>query len=1063
MMNTYQNISTILPSQLPAYIRDDPAYANFVTFFKAYYEWMETENNALYQSKNLLNYNDIDSTTSEFLSYFVNDFLQYFPKDSLISEELAIKTAKELYRTKGTPASYKFLFRILYDSDFDIFFTKDAVLKASSSVWHVPTSLKLATSDLSFLNIQNMRIFGETSKSIATIENSVLSVNKMEVFISNIERLFTSGEMVKIVDANNQDLYFLRGNVVSANVTTGTYPTGAYSLRAKIVGQISQINIDSKNRGLYYKPGDPIIVYGGLNQAIVNPIGATARIGTTTSGSIKNITVVNNGFGYQQFPNTQLLISDSKTSGAIATIGPITTTLPPTPTIINGGSGYVVADVVVYGNTTSNVAFADVTSVSSTGSVTGITYRTGLNPNTIFGITANVMSSNILASNASIVISTVLGSAAANATYIISDTIDLKIQGNTILIGSAANTSPYYFSRMPTANYNTKLSDAFTFQSFATGAISSVIVQNGGGGMATLPTITAESFYNTDVYNPADSANTLGNNIQGNLASLGILSPIQITNPGVGYMVNDIINVSGGSGYGANAVVTQISSTGGILSTIYTYPSATIQYPLGGMGFRMTALPSATANSANVAAYGAMLSVPGILGAGATFSVSTDRIGSITSIDILTFGEDYISAPNVSFEVQDIVVANASIINLPQSGDIVYQGSTINTATYVATVDSIQELTYNALSSESLFNLRVFNYSSTIIPSQLLKIQNKPIYLTSANSAYAASYFYNGSPVYDAIGTISYGDGNAKANSKFLNGLTIGSGQYLTSQGQPSGFSVLQNENYNNYTYQITVEKEISKYRNVLLNLLHPTGMKVLGRYAIKANSSYSITSQDALISGHTLPYNTGNIYSNVYMSIVSPAKSTNIVSFGNLGPSTNIANFIFANTTLSFTTTYGDVVQSEITSVNPTSNTVTIASNVWLSFANVAIVSANAGSNTININSITGAYSIINNGKYTNANVPLMDIVRSGDSILIPNNTVKLVSNVNYANNLIYLSSNITQNVNNLMMTVNRTLNASGSNIQISSPLGQQYIPNITNESGYILTTEDGSQLLLG
>ena len=1035
MMNTYQNISTLIPSQLPAYIRDDPAYSNFVTFFQAYYEWMELENGPSYNAKNLLNYNDVDTTTSKFLSYFVNDFLQHFPKNSLITERLALKTAKELYRTKGTPASYQFLFRILYDSDFDIFYTKDAILKASGGVWYVPTSLKLATADLTFLNIQNMRIFGETSKSIATIENSVVSGTKVEVFISNIERLFTSGEIVKIVDVNNQDLYFLNGKIVYADASTGIYPVGSYILQAKIVGQISQINIDPNARGLYYRPGDPIIVYGGANDTIEYPIGATAEVGTTTSGAIKSISIINSGFGFRQYPNTQLVISDSKTSGAVAIIGPITTISPPTPTISNGGTGYRVGDAVVAGNGTSHITFADVDSVSQTGSIMGITYRSGLDPNTIFGINATVVSSNTLAANASITISTVLGSASANVTRVISDTIDLKMQGH-ITLGMSSNTSPYHFNRMPTANYNTKLSDAFTFQEFATGAISSVFVENGGGGMSTLPTIAAESLYNTDVYNPADSSNTLGNNIQGNLAALGILSPIQIATPGVGYRANDVINISGGSGYGANAVVTKISSTGGIISIAYTYPSSAIEYPLGGMGYKTTALPTAIPNSSNVSAHGASLSIPGILGAGAEFSVATDRIGAITTINILTYGEDYISAPNVSLNVQDIVVANVSIINLPQIGDVLYQGSSINTATYVATVDSIQELTFDTVTQQSLFNLRVFNYTSTIIPNQLLKIKNKQIYLNVANTAYAKNYFYNGSPAYDSLGTISYGDGNAKAQSKFLNGLTIGSGRYLTSQGQPSGFSVLQNETYNNYTYQITVEKEISKYRDVLLNLLHPTGMKVIGRYAIKANSSAIISATDTAISGRYLYHYTGTKSSNVSMSAISPAKSTNIVVFGNLAGA-NLSSFISPNTTLTFTTSYGDIVRSEVTSVSANTNSVTIASNVWLNFANVATISANAGSNTVVINSLTGAYDIINNRKYANANVPLMDIIRAGDLISIPNTADNLVSDVDYTNNLIYLNSTMTQNANNLMMSVSRTLNASDSDIRLYSPIG--------------------------
>ena len=123
--------SLLIQSQLPGFVKDDPDYANFVLFLEAYYEWLEQNNNLTTRSKNLLSYKDIDSTTDEFMNYFVNEFLQYFPAETLISQEQAVKYAKQLYRTKGTPASYKFLFKILYNSDFDYFYTKDAVLKPS--------------------------------------------------------------------------------------------------------------------------------------------------------------------------------------------------------------------------------------------------------------------------------------------------------------------------------------------------------------------------------------------------------------------------------------------------------------------------------------------------------------------------------------------------------------------------------------------------------------------------------------------------------------------------------------------------------------------------------------------------------------------------------------------------------------------------------------------------------------------------------------------------------------------------------------------------------------------
>lgn len=302
MISSSQKTSLLIPSQLPAFIRDDPDYANFVAFLQAYYEWLEEDGNVLDASKNLLTYDDIDTTSAEFIDYFTNQFLPYFPKDALITPQKAIKVARQLYQAKGTPASYKFLFRVLYNSDFDYFYTGDSVLKASDGTWYVAKSLKLATTDSNFLNIANYRLFGETSQSIATVENAVRSGTKTEVFISNIERLFQSGETVRVVDNANQTVLF-----------------NGQPLTAKVVGQISQVNIDPNNRGLLYQVGDPVIVYNGLNSNTANPVGATAQVGSTTTGSITSIATVTGGFGYTNSPNT--IINITNAPGATAIVG----------------------------------------------------------------------------------------------------------------------------------------------------------------------------------------------------------------------------------------------------------------------------------------------------------------------------------------------------------------------------------------------------------------------------------------------------------------------------------------------------------------------------------------------------------------------------------------------------------------------------------------------------------------------------------------------------------------------------------------------------------------------
>jgi hypothetical protein len=884
MIDSGQKTSLLIPSQLPEFVRDEPSYANFVLFVQAYYEWLEENDNITDRTKNILNYKDVDKTTSEFLDYFTNDFLSYFPKEILADEKKVIKIAKELYQSKGTPASYQFLFKVLYGTDVDFFYTKDAVLKASAGKWYVAKSLKLASDDPNFLNITNLRVFGETTKSIATVEASVLAGAKTEVFISNIERLFQSGEIIRVVDSNNQDVLF-----------------NGQPLRAKLVGQISQIKIDPNNRGLLYQPGDPVIVYGGLNSN--TGIGATATVGETTAGSIQRVSVTNGGFGYRLDPYGKILITNAP--GAIAHIA-------------------------------------------------------GLSP-----VSANT----------------------ANATYIPIDYIGKKYL-------TTIGASNYVFSNIATSNANTSLINAFSFTAFTTYPISSVLVDNGGGGISQTPVVTANSIYYSE-----------DNAVLGDLASLGILAPIQIVSSGTYYKANDRIDIVGGTGYGAYANVTSVGANGQILTTSYVYPQrdAPHHYPLGGMGYRLEFLPTANVVSSNATATGASLSIPGILGAGAAFEVAVDRVGSITTINIQNYGEDYVAKPNVSLKVQDIVVSNVSLINIPQSGDIVYQGTNFANSSYRATISEANITTPYANPAQSLWTVRAYNYNA--IPSKTLplKVNNKNITM----------------PVSDIT---TYGDGTAKATATFLNGLTISGGQYLDTTGQLSSYDVLESEIYNNFTYEITLEKEIEKYREILLNLLHPTGMRVLGKYALKSNTSHNFVVDNLLETGHTLGYYTGTTGSYATMTTDWTNQSNNIINFYTLAGA-NIKSFITTNSSITLTTANGFIIHSGVINVKTGSaNTVTLKDNVWTTFANVAYITANSGTNIINITSLTNSYNIINNGTYSNTAYPLKDIVYAGDYVLVANNTEKQVQSVNYTSGIIYLNGNLSSSSNSLM-SIRRTI----------------------------------------
>jgi hypothetical protein len=162
---------------------------------------------------------------------------------------------------------------------------------------------------------------------------------------------------------------------------------------------------------------------------------------------------------------------------------------------------------------------------------------------------------------------------------------------------------------------------------------------------------------------------------------------------------------------------------------------------------------------------------------------------------------------------------------------------------------------------------------------------------------------------------------------------------------------------------------------------------------------------------------------------------SNNIIQFNNL-MSTNLANILIANTsTIDILTNRGDYIHSLITSVDHVNNVARMQDNVWIAIANVAIVSGVSGACTINIQSLTGSYDIVNNRQYSNTTYPLIDIVHDNDTLQLvngPNTFYKTVSTVDYIDGIITLTSNLSYTFTNAVMSVNKTVKANGSNVKI-------------------------------
>ena len=957
-------LSTLISSQLPEFIRDDLNYETFVAFMESYYEWMEladtsntistiaTSSNqgVTTGTKNLQEYFDVDESIDDFVAYFTRDFLPYFPEDALSDKRKVLKLARQLYQNKGTLGSYKLLFRLLYNSEVETLLTGDLVFKASASQWYIPKLLKIKSEDPNWLipEIQNYRIFGEHSKSFATIERVFKNVTKFDVYISNIEREFISGEQCRIVDARNQDVYVLGGNIVPVGTVGSTIISG------KLVGSITNITINPKNRGATYNVGDPVVVYGGLSSP--TGLGATAVVGETTLGSIQRVYTTNGGYGYRTGP------TDQNANTKISFIG--------------GGASINIAPAIAHVQT---------------------------------------FDTNV-----------------AHVSQLPIDKIALK---QHILLSNAN----YYFANMASANIQTTLLDAFSFTSFDTYPISSVVVDNGGGGYSSVPLVEATSTFYDELGDPQD------------LGELGILAPMEIIDGGLDYLVGDYIEINGGWGFGAAAQVTDVDINGSITGIVYVdynlaYPGQV--YPKGGMGYTI----GDTTGDSIVPLYfeiysdfllnpstgsGAELYVPGILGRGAEFNTAPNRIGSITSIKVTNPGEDYDSIPGVSLRVQDLAVNGISDISMFMNNlnTLLFQGTDIDLpgdkldidyTSYQSYLHSMEVLVGAIDQVDVIYNARVYNYTFNPVFGTMIQLDTEidPYATMNLTSQLDGTLGY-------VNGVKTYGDGNAKASAKFLNGLIYGQGQYLDTVGHPSGYSVLESIDYNNYTYELSVTEPIAKYRDILKNMLHPAGMKIRGRELLNSQKAFSVGHQSTLANNFTLAHYDLDASVTILADWDNPAN--NIVTFNNITqPTLELA--VKSGQRFYVERSEGPNVYAKIVSTDYANSQITLYTSAFLTYGNVAYGFANASTNVINITSVTDTYGrFVNNGQWSsNAAISnhIVDIIYAGDLLLMNNITysVDSVSYGTYANTTtITLANNVVLDtgteISPLLLSINRNI----------------------------------------
>jgi hypothetical protein len=125
-------LSSVVSRQIPEFIRED--YPTFVSFVEAYYEYLQE------QGVDLSTARDIDQTLDEFVLEFKKELAHNLPQIQG-NERFLLTHIKDQYLSKGSEASYKLLFRLLFGKKVELTYPGTQMLRASDGRWNQEISV----------------------------------------------------------------------------------------------------------------------------------------------------------------------------------------------------------------------------------------------------------------------------------------------------------------------------------------------------------------------------------------------------------------------------------------------------------------------------------------------------------------------------------------------------------------------------------------------------------------------------------------------------------------------------------------------------------------------------------------------------------------------------------------------------------------------------------------------------------------------------------------------------------------------------------------------------------
>ena len=296
-MITRPKVSSIVESQLPEFIRDD--YQTFVDFLKAYYEFLEST------QQDPVSLRDLDTTLDTFITYFKSELATSLPY-STVNERFLLSKIKDLYLAKGSEASFRLLFRILFNKTIEIDYPATQMLRASDGKWNQDVSV--------FVNI----LVGKPEDIVGKLVDVVTQTKIIRVLIDRRQYVEVEVDRAIRISDNLYELILDRrffGTISVGDTLRYIDPvTNQLIFNAQILPTTANVIIQTPGSG--FKVGD---LYNINNY---NGYGTIMKVSSVTStGGIALGQFIKYGTGYTtDFTTTISSTSGQDTAGTAGTV-----------------------------------------------------------------------------------------------------------------------------------------------------------------------------------------------------------------------------------------------------------------------------------------------------------------------------------------------------------------------------------------------------------------------------------------------------------------------------------------------------------------------------------------------------------------------------------------------------------------------------------------------------------------------------------------------------------------------------------------------------------------------